>query len=225
MINKYTVGGGNNIFRNTGLYFESSEYTSGYEFWNGSVVRQTNNDSQSKTSMYLQNGTLEQKQEVTNDTYSISFKYNQVNPLANATVTINETNYALGESGTFVQTIQVTANLIDIKFDCDTNNGYEIYELMVNYGETPLNYSQNQNETKTDTVEISEGIKIISDTTDSVFKANADGIRVENRSGNTTTEFLDSGTKTTNLQADKGIIGDLLIENVDGQVWIVGVGR
>ena len=225
LINKYTVGGGNNIFRNTGLYFESSEYTSGYEFWNGSVVRQTNNDSQSKTSMYLQNGTLEQKQEVTNDTYSISFKYNQVNPLANATVTINETNYALGESGTFVQTIQVTANLIDIKFDCDTNNGYEIYELMVNYGETPLNYSQNQNETKTDTVEISEGIKIISDTTDSVFKANADGIRVENRSGNTTTEFLDSGTKTTNLQADKGIIGDLLIENVDGQVWIVGVGR
>lgn len=223
LINKYTVGGGNNIFRNTGLYFESNDYTSGYEFWTGSVIRQTNSDSQSKTSMYLQNDTLEQKQEVTNDIYSVSFKYNQLNPLANTTVTINETDYVLDESGTFIQTIQVTANLIDIKFDCDTNNGYEIYELMVNYGETPLNYSQNQNETKTDTVEISEGIKITSDTTDSIFKANADGIRVENRSGNTTTEFLDSGTKTTNLQADKGIIANLLIEEIDGQVWLTGI--
>ena len=225
LINKYTVGGGNNIFRNTGLYFESNDYTSGYEFWTGSVVKQTNNNSQSKTSMYLQNSTLEQKQEVTNDIYSVSFKYNKLNPLASATVTINENSYTLEENGTFTQIIQVTTNLIDVLFECDIDNGYEIYELMVNYGETPLNYSQNQNETKTDTVEISEGIKITDNRTSSVFKANSDGIRIceKNNESNITTQFTDKGTETTTITANQGIIANLLIEEIDGQVWLTGI--
>ena len=224
LINKYTVGGGNNIFRNTGLYFDSTEYNSGFEFWTGSVIRVNNDDSQSKTSMYLQNGILNQKQEVTNDTYSISFKYNKLEELASCSVIINENTYNLSDSGTFVTTLDVNTNLIDISFDCDVDNGYEIYELMVNYGETALNYSQNQNETKTDTVEISEGIKIRSTTTDSTFRANADGIRVEDINGNTTTEFLDKGMKTNDIQADQGTIAGLFIEEVDGQTWITRIG-
>ena len=96
---------------------------------------------------------------------------------------------------------------------------------MVNYGEVALTYSQNANETKTDTVEISEGIKIKSDATDSVFKANADGIRTEDKTGNVVTEFLDTGTKTKKLQAEQGIIANLLIEDIYGQVWITGLGR
>ena len=225
LTNRYYVGGGNNLFRNTGLYFETStsNYSSGFEFWNGSVRRVTNMNSKSKTSMYLQNGTLSQRQEVPNDTYTISFQYNRLNALSEASVSINGTEYELGESGTFEETITISTGDINIVFNCDTIDGYEIYELMCNFGEVALQYTQNANETKTDTVEISEGIKIISDTTDSVFRANADGIRIENRNGDSTTEFLDSGTKTDMITAKQGIIADLLIEKVDGQVWIVGI--
>lgn len=225
LTNKYTVGGGNNLFRNTGLYFETStsNYSSGYEFWEGSVRRVTNMDSKSKTSMYLQNNTLSQRQEVPNDIYTISFQYNRLNNLATASVFINSVEYELDESGMFEQTINISSGDINITFDCDTIDGYEIYELMCNFGEVALQYTQNANETKTDTVEISEGIKITSDDTNSTFRANADGIRIENRDGSSTTEFLDSGTRTDMITAGQGIIADLLIEKVDGQVWIVGI--
>ena len=225
LTNKYSVGGGNNIFRNTGLYFTSSNYDSGYEFWNGFVERKTNINSKSQTSMLLQNSSLKQSQTVPNDIYTISFKFIKLNDLANLTIMINEIEYSLGKSNTFVQTIEVQTGEISIEFICDTKDGYEIYELMVNYGEVALTYSQNNNEIKTDTVEISEGIKITSTATDSIFRANADGIRTENKLGNITTEFLDTGMKTTNLQAEQGIIADLLIENVDGQIWITGLSR
>ena len=225
LTNRYTVGGGNNLLRNTGLYFETStnNYSSGYEFWTGSVRRVTNMNSKSKTSMYLQNGTLSQRQEIPNDIYTVSFQYNRLNNLAEASVFINSFEYELNESGTFTETIAISTGDINITFDCDTVDGYEIYELMCNFGEVALQYTQNANETKTDTVEISEGIKITSDDTNSTFRANADGIRIENRDGNSTTEFLDSGTRTNIITANQGIIANLLIEKVDGQVWIVGI--
>ena len=43
--------------------------------------------------------------------------------------------------------------------------------------------------------------------------------------GEVTTEFLDNGMKTTDLEADKGIVANLLITEVSGQVWLTGLGR
>ena len=222
LTNKYSVGGGNNLFRNTGLYFETS---TGYEFWTGSIKRETNMSSKSKTSMYLQNGTVSQRQEVPNDIYTISFQYNRLNVLATASVTINGVKYELDESGTFTQTITIQTGDINIEFECDIDDGYEIYELMCNFGEVALQYSQNANETKTDTVEISEGIKITDNRTNSIFKANSDGIRIfdKNDETNITTQFTDKGTETKMITAGQGIIADLLIEKVDGQIWITGI--
>ena len=225
LVNRYTVGGGNNLFRNTGLYFESINYSSGYDFWNGIVKKQDNNYSKSKTSMILQNGSVSQRQEVPNDIYTISFRYKRLNELANSKVKINDIEYLLEDNGVFTLNIEVQTSEIFIEFLCDCANGYEIYELMVNFGEIALTYSQNNNEIKTDTVEISEGIKITSTATDSVFRANADGIRTENKLGEVTTEFLDNGMKTTDLEADKGIVANLLITEVSGQVWLTGLGR
>lgn len=225
LTNKYMVGGGNNLFRNTGLHFENNKYSSGYESWEGVVKRITNIQSKSRTSMMLQNGSLSQRQEVPNGIYTISFEYEQKNTLANATIKINDVDYPLETKGTFSKTIDTQTSEIIVEFICDINDGYEIYELMVNYGYVALTYSQNANETTTDTVQIGEGIKITSSTTNSTFKADSDGIRVENKSNNTTTEFLDTGMKTTNVEADKGTIANLLIEEVDGQVWLVGLGR
>lgn len=225
MTNKYTVGGGNNLFKNTGLYFESSNYDSGYDYWKGKVERVNDYNSKTKTKMLLKNGSLEQSQLVANDKYTISFEYERKNELAHASVIINDIEEELGEKGTYTRTIDLQSGEITIKFVCDIDNAFEVYELMCNFGETALAYSQNANEIKTDTVEISDGIKITSTATDSIFKADADGIRTLDRGGNVTTEFLDTGTKTTNLQADKGIIANLLIEEIDGQVWITGLGR
>lgn len=225
LTNKYMVGGGNNLFLNTGLHIESTKYSSGYESWNGVVKRINNMQSKSRTSMLLQNGYLSQRQEVPNGVYTISFEYEQKNTLANATIKINDVDYLLETKGTFSKTIDTQTSEIIIEFICDINDGYEIYELMVNYGEVALTYSQNANETTTDTVQIGEGIKITSSTTNSTFKADSDGIRVENKSNNTTTEFLDTGMKTTNVEAGKGTIANLLIEEVDGQIWLVGLGR
>ena len=227
LTNKYSVGGGNNLLRNTGLYFETntSNYSSGFEFWNGTVKRVTNMNSKSKTSMYLQNGTVSQRQEIPNDIYTISFQYNRLNNLAIASVNINDIEFELDESGTFSQTIEIQTSDIRIEFECDTVDGYEIYELMCNFGEVALQYTQNANETKTDTVEISEGIKITDNRTNSIFRANSDGIRIydKNDETNITTEFTDKGTNTKMITANQGIIADMLIEKVGDQVWIVGI--
>lgn len=225
LTNKYMVGGGNNLLKNTGLHFESTKYSSGYESWEGVVKRITNIQSKSRTSMMLQNGTLSQRQEVPNGVYTISFEYERKNDLANAMIKINDIDYPLETKGTFSKTIDTQTSEIIVEFICNINDGYEVYELMCNYGEVALTYSQNANETTTDTVQIGEGIKITSSTTNSTFKADSDGIRVENKSNNTTTEFLDTGMKTTNVEAGRGTIANLLIEEVDGQVWIVGLGR
>lgn len=225
LVNRYTVGGGNNLFRNTGLYFENANYTSGFDFWDGVVKKLDNNYSKSKTSMILQNGSLSQRQEVPNDIYTISFKYKKLNELANGKVKINDIEYILEDNGIFTEVIEVQTAELYIEFICDCIDGYELYELMVNFGEISLTYSQNNNEIKTDTVEISEGIKITSTATDSIFRANADGIRTENKLGEVTTEFLDNGMKTTDLEADKGIVANLLIAEVSGQVWLTGLGR
>ena len=45
--------------------------------------------------MLLQNGTLEQEQEVPNGYYSISFYYQKLNQLCNASVVINDVEYPL----------------------------------------------------------------------------------------------------------------------------------
>ena len=175
--------------------------------------------------MILQNGFLAQRQEVPNDIYTISFKYKRLNELANGKVKINDIEYILEDNGIFTEIVEVQTAELYIEFQCDCVDGYEVYELMVNFGEISLTYSQNNNEIKTDTVEISEGIKITSTATDSIFRANADGIRTENKLGEVTTEFLDNGMKTTDLEADKGIVANLLIAEVSGQVWLTGLGR
>ena len=175
--------------------------------------------------MILQVGSVKQTQNVSNGKYTISFKFKILNPLAIVEVVINDSETVLTGENTFTKTIEINNNTLEIEFVSDVGNSCEIYELMCNYGEIALTYSQNANEIKTDTVEISEGIKIISTSTDSIFRANATGIRTEDKMGNVTTEFLDTGTKTKKIEAKQGVIADLLIESVDGQSWITGLGR
>lgn len=234
--NTFSEAGGNNVFRNTGLWFESNDTDNLYEFWLGNVKKGKNDNAVGYNSMLLQNGTLEQEQEVPNGDYSISFYYQKLNQLCNASVVINDAEYPLesvevkqfytgekdNETGEYiVQPIVVSSNHINIKFKCDVNNGVEVYDLMCNKGTVKLAYSQNQNETTTDTVNISKGITITSSNDENVkFKADYDGIRTLNKNGDVKTRFTDKGMET-----DEAIIRykeqtcGTLIQEVGDQTW------
>ncbi len=230
--NTFSEAGGNNIFRNTGLWYENENddrEQNPYEFWNGKVIRNKNDNAQNMRSLLLQNGSLSQEQEVSNGNYTVSFKYKKDISLANFRVVINGLEYVLDsdEEGTFItgvddiNELQVTTRHIKVEFITDIDNSVEVYDLMVNAGKVKLAYSQNQNETTTDTVNISKGITITSTNTDTTFKANADGIRTLDKSGNRLTEFTDTGmvTKRAEIEEEAEIVG-VIIKEVNNQTWI-----
>ena len=238
LTNTYTQVGGGNILRNTGLWFEQNDINNPYEYWIGLAEKNSNNNATSKTSIILQNGDFEQQQIVVNDKYTISFKYRKIVPLATATVVINGKTYNL-DSENFIEfytgkkdddgnyiidPIEVTSNQIDIKFSCDTDDAVEIYDLMCNRGEVKAVWVQNENETTTDTVNISQGITIISNVKNTKFKADADGVRIfdknDTTNSNPITEFTDKGmtTKEAIVENQATIVG-ILRQKVGDQVW------
>ena len=243
LTNTFSEAGGNNIFRNTGLWFSattseatvfpaidlypSEELFMGnkvvYEFWAGDVQKKSNDKAVNMTSMLLVAENLSQEQTVPNNNYVVSFKYKKLIELANVSVKINDVTYSLTETDDteFVQTIEVNSQHINIQFITDIDKSCEIYDLMVNVGTTKLAYSQNQNETTTDTVNISKGITITSSNTDTIFKANSDGIRTLDKSGNELTKFTDTGmtTKKMIVEDTSQIVGTLWQE-VGEQTWI-----
>lgn len=223
LTNIYTSAGGNNRFRNTGLHFKEAD---GFEYWNGLVEVITEINSATQTAMLLQNGSVSQiVSNLPNGKYTISFKYEELIESSSTYVLINSTRYDLAGSGAFKQTIDVNTNNIEIDFNCDTNGGFKIYELMGNVGETALVWTQHPDEIMTDTVNISKGITITSSSKKNVvFKAGADGIKIENKSKNTTTEFLENGMSTNDAEIKgQAKISGSLFTKVGNQTWISGL--
>ena len=227
--NTFSEAGGNNIFRNTGLWFENSGEDSQqnpYEFWEGVATRQTENNAINRNAIVLQNATFSQNQNVVNGYYTISFKYKKLVALANISININgnEFNLTGTDETEFLQTIEVQNQYLDVDFICDVSDGCEIYDLMVNSGQQKLAYSQNQNETTTDTVNISKGITITSSDTDVKFKADSDGIRTLDSSDNIITEFTDVGMTTgeATINGKSTIVGTFW-QDINGQTWITRV--
>jgi len=104
------------------------------------------------------------------------------------------------------------------------DNGLKIYDLMANKGNVKLAYSQNENETTTDTVNISKGITITSSNMETIFKANADGIRILTLSGNVVAYFTDKGLSTKELIVEnEAQIVKTLWQEVDDQTWITRI--
>lgn len=235
--NTFSEAGGNNIFRNTGLWFKNDGEDSNenpYEFWNGIVGKESNSSASSYTSMILQKGTLKQEQEVPNGNYSISFMYKKLIEVANATVKINENIYQLdsldyeqfytgktNEDGDYIIfPIEVTAGHISIEFTSDSNNSVEIYDIMCNKGSVKLAWSQNENEVTTDTVNISKGITITSSYMETIFKANANGIKILTLQGETIAYFTEKGLTTKEaIIEEKAEICGTLITDVGDQTW------
>jgi len=228
LTNTFSTSGGNNIFRNTGLWFKNTDSQTSalnpYEFWYGIVERDKEEKASNMNCLKLQNDTLYQEQTVPNGTYTVSFKYKKLIEASNVKCVINDTEYSLTEltDTDFAQTIEVNSRLINVKFISDMNNACEIYDLMVNAGEVKLAYTQNQNETTTNTVNISKGITITSTDVRTTFKADADGTRIFNNNdlSNPISKFTDTGIETNRINASEGEIADMLIKKVNNHVWI-----
>lgn len=231
--NTFSEAGGNNIFRNTGLWFKDEN--NNYEFWSGSANKTTNDNAVNNTSILLKNGTFSQEQPVPNGNYSISFYYQLVNPLATAKVKINDVEYPLNSTsvkqfytgeqdsnGNYItQPLIVSSKNIRIEFICSIDDGLKIYDLMCNKGNVKLAYSQNENETTTDTVNISKGITITSTNMETIFKANANGIRILTLTGNVIAYFTDKGLSTKEIIVeDEAQIVKTLWQEVGDQTWI-----
>jgi len=210
---------GNNIF-----YYAT-------DFWNGDNIEgyidtDTRKNTVSGMGYKLSIGTASQDTMVKNDVYTISFLYKNINQLDNTTITINGVAERLGYTGNewaeYTKQIKVTDNRIVVAFTTDTNDAIEIADVMGNIGYEKQAWSQNPNETHTDTVDIGKGIQVNSSTSNTYTRMDADGFRSFNSStGEVTTELTDKGTVTKELQVTtKAEITGLLFQEIESQSWI-----
>ena len=154
--NTFSEAGGNNIFRNTGLWFEQKTtknltfpsldtfpstylYTGSevdYEYWVGKVTKISEEKAANFSAMLLQKGTLYQEQIVPNGNYTVSFKYKKLIPLSTIYVKINDVQYELTEDK---ETEFVTGTL-------DENGEYIIQPLSVSAEHINVSFISDTNE-------------------------------------------------------------------------------
>ena len=154
--NTFSEAGGNNIFRNTGLWFEQKTtknltfpsldtfpstylYTGSevdYEFWVGKVTKISEEKAANFSAMLLQKGTLYQEQIVPNGNYTVSFKYKKLIPLSTIYVKINDVQYELTEDK---ETEFVTGTV-------DENGEYIIQPLLVSAEHINVSFISDTNE-------------------------------------------------------------------------------
>lgn len=227
--NTLTNTGGNNIFYYNLDYWDKEENTNlGVEEYSDTDVK---HNTVSKLAYKTKNGIAEQQQMVKNGIYTISFLYKKLIEMATGYVEINETQYSLdseniNEWKEQSYTIEITTNTIDIKIVTDTDNSFIIADLMVANGSEKMVWSQNPNETITDTVTIGKGIQVESSSSNTYTRIDADG----NRTFNGTTdervaEMTDKGVYSKTLEVEnEAKINNLFIQKVDNQVWLTGIG-
>lgn len=214
--------GGNNFIRNSVGFF-------GNEYWEGTIVSDTNTDIQqnnvSGRAIYLQNGQIAQTvDQLKAGMYNISFHYKRLNPLASASVIINNNATELtDDEWTFYEAkINIGDGIFSILFSCDTDNGVLISDLLLISGDIKQPWTQNPNEIQSDSVQIGRGIQVNSSGNDTYTRIDADGTRIYNKdTQTTTTEFTKYGTTTDELIVRKNaqIASGILIQKIGEQTW------
>lgn len=214
LTNIFTQSGGSNLLRNTAPWYMKSENTG--EYWTGNLKQMVEPEAKSGFAILTQQGTLSQTIQIPTKTVngvveglicSISFKYKRLVDGAEGTIKYNGRTINLGASGE-IHTSGEVKQVFTIEIIANSNNGFEIYDLMMKYGEEGANgmllWTQNANESYSETVQIGEGITAISSTTDTKATMNSDGFRVRNK---TTGESVMEGTSTG------GKLRDLTVTN------------
>lgn len=220
LTNTLTVREGNNLIRDSIGCFNDGSWTGDYNLDSTNEVRAINEYGYA---LLLKNDTINQNINVSNGTYTLSFKYKKHINLANARLKINDVEFVLSnnEITDFIYTFEVTSGIVELSFTTDTDNSCTVINLMLNKGIEKLEWSFNQNETWSDTVKIGRGVRISSSGTDVQFVAYADIIGFVDRNGNYITTFDKNGMITDEIVVkNKATIVKLLIQDINGQTTI-----
>lgn len=220
LTNTLNVREGNNLIRDSIGCFNDGSWQGDYDLDSTNEVRALN---QYGYALLLKNDTISQNINVSNGTYTISFKYKKHINLANARLKINDVEFVLSnnEITDFVYTFEVNSGVIELSFTADTDDSCTIINLMLNKGTEKLEWSFNQNETWSDTVKIGRGVRISSSGTDVQFVAYADIIGFVDKNGNYITTFDKNGMVTDEIVVkNKATIVKLLIQDINGQTTI-----
>jgi len=122
-------------------------------------------------------------------------------------------------------TTKVLSNTLKIKFETNLDRSVMIADLMLNSGTDKLDWTQNANETLTDTVTIGKGIVIESETDDVKFKADTDGIRIVKKDDeeDESARFTNLGTETKNIEVkNTSNLGGLIVRKISNKkIWIL----
>lgn len=222
--NRLTQIGGNNLCFYSIEFWEETEKNAGINLEEFSETEFINN-SRSGYGYIVNSGTAKQEIKVQNGVYTVSFKYRKIgNELTNGYIKINGDQYELEsiEWQEFKRTIEINMNKIDIEFVANADKTLYITDLLVNSGEEADVWTQNPNETRTDTVIIGKGINVKSTTSNTELKADSDGVRINSTRNNiTVAEFTDKGTETEELIVrEQAQISGALVQKIGNQIWI-----
>ena len=190
LMNTLSQVGGNNLLRNTFFY----EYENGLlTYWSGPQKVVEKYESKSRNALSLQNGIIKQSVSLTNKKYCCSFKYIKLSEVANAKFIINSKEYVLDGTVDTEKKFEIVEDLktdsITIEFVCDTNDGFLVYEVMLNEGESASLFTQNTSESISDTVNIGKGVEVLASNIKNKTRMDADGLRGINTETNELTFY------------------------------------
>ena len=217
--------GGNNLIRNS--YF--CEFENGLlTFWSGPQKVVDKYESKSRNALSLQNGTLSQVISLTNKKYCFSFKYIKLTQVANAKVLVNNKEIVLDGDSDFENYIEYVVDLksdnITIEFICDTDDGFLIYEPMLNEGDTASVFTQNASESISDTVNIGKGIEVLASNINNKTRIDADGIRGVNTETDELTFYQTTeGLYGKELETESIRSGNLIVTTRNGHNFLSGL--
>lgn len=228
IINTVSSSGGNNIFFYAKEYWKGSTDNSEatLEEYTNTLIQQNNISDEG---YLINNGVSIQSQVVKNGSYAISFNYYKLKADATGYIKVNGTEYKLDGNAEVWNEItiivEITTNNIKIEIGSDTIASYYVADLMVATGTEKSVWTQNANETRTDTVEIGKGIQVNSSTKNVYTRIDADGNRTFNSSTNErVAEMTDKGVYSKQLEVkEQAKINLLLIQQVGNQVWLNGL--
>lgn len=170
--------GGANILENSAKIFDNDDnYWTYSTSYNGHTELDTSNETISGRLQYLGAGWENIYHTVPNNAITISFYYKKL-ASSTASIKVNDNDaISLGtesEWTLYEQQITIENGLINLKFTCDTLNGYVYKDLMVNFGNVAIPWTQSLNETITETVKIGgAAVEVISDTAETKSKMSA----------------------------------------------------
>ena len=225
LMNTLSQVGGNNLLRNTFFY----EYENGLlTYWSGPQKVVPKYESKSRNALSLQNGTIKQSVNLTNKKYCCSFKYIKLSEVANAKFIINGKEHVLDGNVDYEKRFEIVEDLktdsITIEFVCDTNDGFLVYEVMLNEGESASLFTQNTSESISDTVNIGKGVEVLASNIKNKARMDADGLRGINTETNELTFYQTTeGLYGKEVETESIRSGNLIVTTRNGHNFMSGL--